>query len=100
MSKGPISPASFTEVTLFLGNLPFSLDETSLRELLIEKGLRVSVVKIPSNVDGSSKGFGFATILTRDAGEDILSLYGVEIDGRPIRVALSEESRESLRARK
>lgn len=92
----PTSPSSFVEVTLFIGNLPFDLEGEELRDLLMSKGMRVSVVKIPKTSEGQSKGFGFATILTEDPGAEVMALYGTIIDGRPVRVDLSKESREAL----
>lgn len=72
---------------LFVGNLPFSATEDSLRELFSAHG-EVQQVKIMTDRDtGRSRGFGFVE-MTQDeeAQKAVAALNGKEFGGRPLTV--------------
>lgn len=97
MSSFKLDPSAFREIKLFVGNIPFTSSEEEVRDLFMTKGLKVSVVKIPRLPNGRSKGFGFVVFLSDDPARDILDLYGVQLSGRPLRIALSQDTRDEMK---
>ncbi len=81
---------------LYIGNLPYSIDEDALRELFGTKGTVQSVKIVTDPHDGRSKGFGFIEMETEEeADAAIQDLNGHEVGGRTLRVdkARPKESR-------
>jgi RNA recognition motif-containing protein len=78
---------------LYVGNLPFSVDETTLRELFEQNSRRVEEVKLITDRDtGRPRGFGFVEMGSGDdADSAIRELDGFEMDGRQLKV---NEARE------
>lgn len=72
---------------LYVGNLPFSFDETKLQSVFAEIGT-VSSAKIITDRDtGRSKGFGFVEMSTsQEAQAAIEKMNGKEVDGRALTV--------------
>ena len=86
--------SQWQETVYFVGNVPFDATEPDLTEVFKAKGHRVSTVKIARDVDGvRSRGFGFVTILTDDPDAIIKDMYGVELNGRCLRVDVSTSKR-------
>lgn len=80
---------------VFIGNCPFSLDETGLQSFLEENGVQAASVQIiRDRHTGRSRGFGFAE-LGDDANIEnaIQALNGKEIDGRALTVNEAREQR-------
>ena len=71
---------------IFVGNLPFSAEETSIRELFQEHGSVHSVRIITDRDTGRSRGFGFVEMPGEAANLAIEALNGVDFEGRPLRV--------------
>ena len=78
---------------LFVGNLPFSADESTIRSLFEQKNLEVEEVKLITDRDtGRPRGFGFVELgNSEDADRAIRELNGSELDGRQLNV---NEARE------
>ena len=78
---------------LYVGNLPFSADETQVRALFEENSRSVSEVKLITDRDtGRPRGFGFVEMgSSQDADQAIQQLNGYEMDGRQLTV---NEARE------
>jgi RNA recognition motif-containing protein len=78
---------------LYVGNLPFSADETQIRDLFAAKGRVVNEVKLVTDRDtGRPRGFGFVEMgSSEDADSAIRDLNGHEFGGRPLTV---NEARE------
>ena len=78
---------------LYVGNLPFSVDETSLRSLFEQNERTVEEVKLITDRDtGRPRGFGFVEMgNSEDADKAISELNGYEMDGRQLTV---NEARE------
>jgi cold-inducible RNA-binding protein len=78
---------------LYVGNLPFSVDETSLRSLFEQNDRTVEEVKLITDRDtGRPRGFGFVEMgNSEDADKAISELNGYEMDGRQLTV---NEARE------
>lgn len=72
---------------LYVGNLPFSSTEDSLRELFSRHGNVQSAKIITDRASGRSKGFGFVEMSTDDEAQAAISaLNGTDMDGRAITV--------------
>ena len=83
------------QAKLFVGNLPWSIDDTRLEELFSPYGDVTSARVITDRDSGRSRGFGFVEIDAQDIATVISALNGREIDGRPLRVSEAEDKRES-----
>lgn len=72
---------------IYVGNLSFSTDETSLQSLFAEFGNVTSAKIITDRDTGRSKGFGFVEMSTsEEAKQAIDKLNGSEIEGRALTV--------------
>jgi RNA recognition motif-containing protein len=72
---------------LYVGNLPFTADEDSVREFFAKAGIVESVKIVTDPYNGRSKGFGFVEMESEpDATAAIDQLNGAEMEGRPLRV--------------
>ncbi len=81
---------------LYVGNLPFSFSENSLKDLFSPYGTVESVKLVTDTFDGRSKGFAFVEMATEDeANAAIQGLNSKEVEGRSLRVDLArpKESR-------
>lgn len=85
-------------MNIFIGNLPYDLEEDELRELFEEYGEVSSVKIIIDRGSGRSKGFAFVEMSNdQQAMKAMDELDGAEIDGRAIAVKKAEEKRDSPR---
>lgn len=76
---------SNAQATLYVGNIPFGLDEEALRNFFDNQG--IVNVKIPTDREtGRSRGFAFVTFESEELAKQGLRLNGQEINGRVIRV--------------
>jgi RNA recognition motif-containing protein len=82
---------------LYVGNLPFSVDETSLRSLFEQNERTVEEVKLITDRDtGRPRGFGFVEMgNNEDADKAIQALNGYEMDGRQLNVNEARERTNS-----
>ena len=71
---------------LYVGNLPFSMEESSLRALFEEHGTVDSVAIITDRDTGRSRGFGFVEMPDDDARSAMSALDNYNADGRNLRV--------------
>jgi RNA recognition motif-containing protein len=76
---------------IYVGNLPFSADETQVRQLFEQHGTVDSVALINDRETGRPRGFGFVEMPRADAQRAIQSLNGKEMGGRPLRVNEAQE---------
>lgn len=85
-------------MNIFVGSLPFKLQEGDLREIFEEHGEVTSVKIITDKFSGRSKGFGFVEMPNdTEAQAAIDELNGAEVDGRTIVVNKAEERKEAPR---
>ena len=87
-------------VKLFVGGLAFATSSDRLRETFAVVGTvaSASVVKDPT---GQSRGFGFVEMETsEEAAAAITRLHGSQLDGRALRVELSEKQGPSAGGRR
>jgi RNA recognition motif-containing protein len=72
---------------LYVGNLAFSVTESSLTDLFSQHGTVESCSLITDRDTGRSKGFGFVEMSTNEeASQAISSLNGQEHEGRALTV--------------
>jgi RNA recognition motif-containing protein len=80
---------------LYVGNLPYSSNDDSLKEAFAAAGEVVEAKVISDKFSGRSKGFGFVTMADEAAAQKAISeLDGKELDGRQIRVSVARPMRE------
>lgn len=78
-------------MNIFVGSLPFSLEEADLREYFEEYGEVSSVKIITDKFTGRSKGFGFVEMENDEVAQKAIEeLNGAEVNGRSIVVNKSE----------
>ena len=72
---------------LYIGNLPFSVDEEGFKKLF--EGYEVEeATLIKDKFSGRSKGFGFVTIADDEAAKKVVAeMNGKEIEGRELKVS-------------
>ena len=84
-----------SKTTLFVANLPFSLDDESFGKVFTDDGLKFKSAHVVQKRNGRSKGFGFAEF---DAEEDqkkaLAALNNKKIQDREliVKIALTEDA--------
>ena len=72
---------------LYVGNLPYNVTESEIKDLFSSKGEVVSVQIISDHQSGRSKGFGFVEMSSKEESEAVISAFnGHDLKGRPLRV--------------
>ena len=85
-------------MNIFVGSLPFSIEEADLRESFEAYGTVDSVKIITDKFTGRSKGFGFVEMSNdEEAQKAINELNGATVQGRAIVVNKSEPKPEGER---
>ena len=85
-------------MNIFVGSLPFSIDEADLRESFEAYGTVDSVKIITDKFTGRSKGFGFVEMSNDDEAQKAIDeLNGATVEGRTIVVNKSEPKPEGER---
>jgi len=82
-------------MNIFVGSLPYKVEENELKEVFEEFGEVTSVKIIMDRETGRSKGFGFVEMADDEAGlKAIAEANGAELYGRTIVVNQAEEKKE------
>ncbi|MEX8546528.1 MAG: RNA recognition motif domain-containing protein [Mucilaginibacter sp.] len=85
-------------MNIFVGSLPFSLEETKLKEVFEAYGEVSSVKIIIDKFSGRSKGFGFVEMPDDAMAQKAIDeLNGSTVEGRSIVVNKSEDKRDDSR---
>jgi len=85
-------------MNIFVGSLPWSIEEADLRESFEVYGSVSSVKIITDKFTGRSKGFGFVEMESDEEAEKaITELNGATVEGRTIVVNKSEPKPEGER---
>ena len=71
---------------LFIGNLPFSATEESVRALFAPHGTIESLALINDRDTGRPRGFGFIEMSNADASKAMQALNGKDFEGRALKV--------------
>lgn len=83
---------------IYVGNLPYSVTDSSLESNFAEFGTVTSAKVMMDRDSGRSKGFGFVEMTTADACQAAISaLHGMSVDGRSITVNLARPREEGRR---
>ena len=85
---------------LYVGNIPWGLDESGLEGVFAAFGAVQSVKIIKDRDTGRSKGFGFVEMNSGDEAQTCIeNLDGKEVEGRQLRVNIAKEREERPRRR-
>src|SRR3989344_6104845 len=80
---------------LYVGNLPWSVNEQSLKDMFSPFGEITEAIVISDRYTGRSKGFGFVTFANEaDAEKAIAEMAEKEIEGRKIMVNVARPREE------
>lgn len=79
---------------VFVGSLPWSINNDSLKELFSQYGEVTEAVVIMDRETQKSKGFGFVTFSTPESAQKALEMSGKEVDGRAIVVNIAKPREE------
>src|ERR1700730_6525602 len=71
---------------LYVGNLPFSATDESVRTLFSAHGTVEKVSLITDRDTGRPRGFGFVEMSNTDASRAMQALNGTDFDGRALKV--------------
>jgi len=71
---------------LYVGNLPFTATEDTVRNLFAKHGTVEKVSLIADRDTGRPRGFGFVEMSNADASRAMQALNGVDMDGRSLKV--------------
>lgn len=80
---------------IYVGNLPWSVDNDSLRDMFSSYGDVADAVVIRDRETGRSRGFGFVDLSDDEAGNSAIeAMHGTEIEGRDLVVNQAQERKE------
>jgi len=82
-----------SKTSLFVANLPFSLDDASFGKIFTDANLKFKAAHVVTKRNGRSKGFGFVEFETNEDQQKALqTLNGKQVEGREItlKVALTD----------
>lgn len=81
---------------IYVGNLPYSVDDASLKSNFSEFGSVSSAKVMMDRETGRSKGFGFVEMASLEVAQAaITGLHGMSVDGRSIVVNLARPREDS-----
>lgn len=76
---------------LYVGNLPYSVDEEQLRGIFAQYGEISQLSLIMDRDTGRPKGFGFITFANQQDAEKALEQNGKDVGGRPLKVNIATD---------
>lgn len=71
---------------IYVGNLPFTATEDSVRALFAPHGTVEKISLINDRDTGQPRGFGFVEMSNADASRAIQALNGADFGGRPLKI--------------
>ena len=80
---------------IYVGNLPFSATEDSVRTLFSQHGTVETVSLITDRETGRPRGFGFVEMPRSDAARAIQNLNGQDMEGRALKVNEAQDKPRS-----
>lgn len=91
-SRPERTPRVFEPARIYVGNLPWDVDDARLEQVFSEHGKVVNARVVYDRDSGRSRGFGFVTMSSESEMNDaIANLDGQSLEGRAIRVNVAEE---------
>lgn len=83
---------------LYVGNLPWSVNDDSLRELFAQFGDITEATVVVDRMSGRSKGFGFVTFASEEmASKAVQEMHEKDVEGRKIIVNVAKPREERPR---
>ncbi len=83
------------EAKLYVGNLPFNVNDVDLQGLFAQAGAVKSAQVIKDRASGRSKGFGFVEMeSSEDAQNAITMFHGKDYNGRALTVNIARPREE------
>lgn len=83
-------------IKLFVGGLPYSIDNQKLNEMFAAFGQVISANVIIDRTTNQSKGFGFVEMSDEAAAQQaIKALDGSEVEGRRLGVSIAKPREET-----
>lgn len=76
---------------LYVGNLPFTATEDSVRALFTPHGTVEKLALISDRDTGRPRGFGFVEMASADAARATQALNGSDFGGRPLKINEAQE---------
>lgn len=76
---------------LYVGNLPFTATEDSVRTLFSVHGTVEKISLISDRDTGRPRGFGFVEMSNSDASRAMQALNGQEFEGRALKINEAQE---------
>jgi len=80
---------------LYVGNLPFTATDDSVRGLFAKHGTVDKVSLITDRDTGRPRGFGFVEMSNADASRAMQALNGTDLDGRALKVNEAQDRERS-----
>ena len=80
---------------LYVGNLPFTATEDTVRALFSPHGTVERLALINDRDTGRPRGFGFVEMSNADASRAMQALNGTDFDGRPLKVNEAQDRERS-----
>jgi RNA recognition motif-containing protein len=80
---------------LYVGNLPFSATEDSVRALFTPHGTVEKLALITDRDTGRPRGFGFVEMSNADASRAMQALNETDFEGRKLRINEAQERERS-----
>ncbi|EKD86596.1 MAG: RNP-1 like protein RNA-binding protein [uncultured bacterium] len=75
---------------MFVGSLPWAVDDAKLAELFAQAGNVVSAQVVKDRETGRSRGFGFVEMSTDEEAQNaVKNLNGTDVEGRKIVVNIA-----------
>ena len=75
---------------LFVGSLPWAVDDAQLAQIFSQAGTVVSAQVVKDRETGRSRGFGFVEMSTdEEANAAVSNLNGTDVEGRKIVVNIA-----------
>ena len=76
---------------LYVGNLPFTATEDTVRTLFAVHGTVEKISLISDRDTGRPRGFGFVEMSNSDASRAMQALNGQDFDGRSLKINEAQE---------
>ena len=80
---------------LYVGNLPFTATDESVRALFSQHGTVEKISLITDRDTGRPRGFGFVEMSNADASRAMQALNGVDFEGRSLKVTEAQDRQRS-----
>jgi RNA recognition motif-containing protein len=80
---------------LYVGNLPFSATEETVRALFTPHGTVESISLITDRDTGQARGFGFVEMSNADASRAMQALNGQDFGGRALKINEAQDKARS-----